>query len=306
MEINKQSHTVEQAFDENGLIQDAITLLNLNPPGTEHFHKSRINSVWKCAFCGEPVMSGGGNGGKMKRHLKHRPNGKYLKECPWYKGNTSITPEQINALKYNGAKESEKHEEYKLFIAFMLEEEERFSNIKIEKRITGEKLLQRAKWRQPDVFSLKDGSIKLAFEVQLQTILIEAIKGRREFYKEQNIFIVWLFDDINISEYRYSEGDIFFTNNQNGFFMNRKTMALSRKNSCLMIGVRYRKYNLDGDFESLTKIVNLHQLTYNEKTREVYYYDTEGNRDFLISKIEETEFTIIDGKAHIFINTSRS
>jgi len=303
MEINKQSNTVEQAFDENGLLQNAITLLNLNPPITEHFHKSRINSVWRCAFCGEPVMIGGGNGSKMKRHLKHRPNGKYLKACPWYKGNTSITPEQINALKYNGAKESEKHEKYKLFVAAMLEKEKRFSKPKIEKRIIGEKLLTRAKWRQPDVFSIKDGSIQIAFEVQLQTILIEAIKGRKEFYKGKNIFIVWLFDDVDISEYRYSEGDIFFTNNQNGFFMNSETMELSRENNCLMIGVHYRKYNLDGDFESLTDIVNLHQLTYNEETKEVYYYDTEGNRDFLKSEITETEFSIIDGEAYIFSKT---
>jgi len=300
MKIKKQATRVEQAFDENGQLQDAITLLNLNPPQTEHFHKARVNSMWKCAYCGEPVMSGGGDGKKMARHLKHKPNGKYAKECPWYQGNPPMTAEQINALKYNGVKESDKHEEYKLFVASMLKTDKRFGEPEVEQRITGEKLLHRAKWRQPDVFALKDNSIKIAFEVQLQTILIEAIKGRRNFYKDKNIFIIWIFEDMNISEYRYSEGDIFFTNNQNGFFINRETMELSRKNNCLMLGVHYRKYNKDGDFESLTKIVSLHELTYNEKSREVYYYDTEGNRDFFTSQTEETEFAIINGIAYIF------
>jgi len=304
MEINKKTTKIEQVFDENGLLQNAITILNLNPPKTEHFHKARVNSIWKCAFCSEPVRIVGGNGGKTKKHLRHKPKGKYAKECPWYSGNQPMSTEQVNALKYNGAKESDKHEEYKLFVASMLEIDKRFGKVEVEKRITGEKLLQRAKWRQPDVFSIKDNSIKIAFEVQLQTILIEAIKGRRNFYKDKNIFIVWLFDDIDISEYRYSDSDIFFTNNQNGFFINKKTMELSKKNNSLMIGVHYRKYDKDGNFKSLTKIVSIHHLTYNQKSREVYYYDTEGKRDFLTSQVVETEFAIIDGEAYLFTSNS--
>jgi len=237
------------------------------------------------------------------RYIKHKPT-KEKSYCPWHT-DVRLTKEQADALKYNGAKEGENHIRYKNFLFNVLKEDEAFTNEALETRrtITVESMI---KWRQPDVFATYDNKIDIAFELQLQTILMIHIKGRRDFYKKEGTFMMWFFEERDIKDYRFSDGDIFFTNNQNGFYLNEEVMTLSRREHKLFVGVKYYDYCLDENneivFESVSKIVSFSEIIFNKESREVYYFDSRDKK----RKLEEDVFisTYVDiGEVFEYKNT---
>jgi hypothetical protein len=311
MEKLDKDTTIQRVFDRDGKLYDGVTILHLWGNNKEFKHKNRMKVDGfglTCGCCNESVIIAGG---KLRGHyLKHGKGGKHRDTCPWYSENDPMTPKQIDALHYNGVKEGGKHEEYKNFIANMLKKDLSFSSVAVEKRITGETVLQRASWRQPDVFAIFKEEINIDFEVQLQTILMTHIEGRRDFYQEKNIFMLWLFDYNDIANYRFSENDIFFTNNQNGFFFNEECKKKSIEQRKLIVGVVYRRYFLDEggeeEWETLNEFISIEQLTFNPNTREVYFFDTEAERALNVLEIEKNyiykgvEFYIQKAKSNYF------
>lgn len=138
------------------------------------------------------------------------------------------------------------------------------------------------------MFATYNNETNIAFEVQLQTILMTHIIERRKFYKKDNTFMMWIFEDRDIKDYRFSDGDIFFTNNKNGFFLNEEVINLSKKQNILMIGVKYYDYVLDEnneiEFKSVSKIVSFDKIIFNKETREVYYFDSRAKKQEIFMK----------------------
>jgi len=282
--MEKKSKKIEQIVDKKGIVYNAEYAINVFRPITSEFHNSRMgNDEFRCNLCGMPVMFT--SNGKT-RYIKHKPI-KEESKCPWHT-RVTLTKEEADALKYNGAKEGEKHIRYKNFLFNMFKRSKDFSDEALETRrtITIDTMI---KWRQPDVFAIYKDKIKVACEVQLQTILMTHIKGRRKFYKKDDTFMMWFFDDIDIKDYRFSDGDIFFTNNTNGFFLNDKIITLSRENNSLVVGVKYYDYYLDENneinFKSISKIIPFGSITFDEETREVYYFDSRAKKKKLEDKI---------------------
>lgn len=261
---------IESIVDSKGVVYTARDAINRFKPRTKIFHESRMgNKEFRCNLCGEPIIfSKNGNTG----YIRHKGNSM----CPWHSGVT-LTKEQADALHYNGAKEGKKHILYKNLLFNFLKGSVDFTNEALETRRTI-RVENMINWRQPDVFATYKKEINIAFEIQLQTILMTHIHGRRKFYERDDTFMMWIFDDRDIKDYRFSDGDIFFTNNQNGFFLNKEVLKLSRKNNKLIIGVKYHDFILDEnneiDLKRVSKIVSFDKITFNRETREVYYFDS--------------------------------
>jgi hypothetical protein len=97
--------------------------------------------------------------------------------CP-KKSAAGLGQEIINALKYNGAKESLAHQRIKEIVRQSLLADARFSIPQVEKVWRG---MDRKKWRKPDVQTAWNDR-RFAFEIQLSTTYLNVVVERRDFY----------------------------------------------------------------------------------------------------------------------------
>ena len=101
-----------------------------------------------CSLCHQAVKIRGSKGGLKTMHFAHLHSSG---DCP-IKTGRDYTLEEINAMKYNGAKESEEHRRLKMLIAEYLEKDNNFNNVKIEQ--TQKSIGLQKDWRRPDISAI--------------------------------------------------------------------------------------------------------------------------------------------------------
>lgn len=126
-------------------------------------------------------------------------------KCEW--GTGGKNPSNIDAEKFNGAVEGERHKRLKGMLREMLTNDPAFSNVNVEK------VVSRADgWCKPDVSAERDGSL-VAFDIQLATTQITAIQRREAFYERHGIRYVWLVDALDTAKLdRQAFQDIYWNN----------------------------------------------------------------------------------------------
>lgn len=282
----------------------------------EMIHKERMNGQYKCPLCLEELIFR--SSGDFQNHFRHQQNS-INKDCPYRSINSNLTVTQIDAIKYANTKESLEHIKMKHFIMTSAHKDIRFSNVKEEVVQKNSSFLEKSKWRRPDVsvtYKREGRNINIAFEVQLQTIMIYHITGRQSFYKNNNFFMIWVFKDDDIEKYNYSQGDIFYNNNMNGFFINDEVIKESEMQNKLMLGCKYKKFELNDlnmNEKYITEIVDFDKLTFDEMTRNVFYFDVEKERNVLLKKQKELKFIngnsfklLDNGSSYIYIKNIKA
>lgn len=133
------------------------------------------------------------------------------------------------------------------------------------------------KWKKPDVTSIfKDK--KLVFEIQLATTFLDVICERQHFYKENQSFIIWVFKNFEVEadKQRFTQKDIFYSNNRNAFVLDEEAIRLSNLHNDLFLLCQYQKpieLNEKIIYEWESKYVNLIDLIFDEENYKVYYFD---------------------------------
>lgn len=224
-----------------------------------------------CAECRTPVRL-------LRHHHTRRFFFRHIAENAGCSAVTrgALTQDQINARKYDGAKESDLHLQTKNWVIESLSLNPRFSGVQAEQRILG----AANNWRKPDVQALyacpKSGrTIRIAFEIQLSTTFLDVIRARRKFYLENGALLFWIFAAFEDSNRRLTKDDVFYTNNRNAFVVNEKTMAASRAARASMLGCCYTEFHsvVNGKFTLRKKLVNFDDLVLDLEKQEGYYYD---------------------------------
>lgn len=144
----------------------------------------RHNPLYACPLCGIPVYLVCRKEARRFFFRHELEDGR----CP-ARTKGALSEDEINARKYNGAKESWAHARMKEIIADSLAADSRFSEIAIEKVWKG---VDRGKWCKPDVQATFNG-MRVAFEVQLSTTFLRVIAQRREFYLREGGMLFWIF-----------------------------------------------------------------------------------------------------------------
>ncbi len=243
---------------------------------------------YHCPLCLAPLTI---RGAKDKQyHFKHPVDPEAL--CP-YRSNYSMSAEEINACKYDGAKESEAHHRLKNWIEQSLRADKNVDSASIhrEKRISGIKTTQNWKeWRQPDVQAKYKDQL-FVFEIQLSTTFLSVIAGRREFYLKNGACLVWIFDHsmINSETMRFMERDIFFNNNRNLFFITSETVRNSLELKEFRLMCRYEKlvridFGIEADI--VEEEVAISELTIDLEKQRIFYYDYDHTKKQLNDEIE--------------------
>jgi hypothetical protein len=227
-----------------------------------------------CYECRQYIKIRGGKSDKIRWHFAHLRDSD---DCS-IKTNTKYSKKEINSMKYNGARESELHFNLKHLIAtYLLENQKntgKVSKVEIEKVTKNENT-----WKRPDIsFIFKNFS--LVIELQLSTTFLSVIVDRQLFHRGNNTFVLWVFNHFSTNDRRkFTQSDVFYSNNQNAFVFDKDAQKLSESNQKLMLCCYYREPLRDGHeicHEWRHKYVNLDDLTFNPDTCMVYYFDVEG------------------------------
>ncbi|HRD72811.1 MAG TPA: DUF6035 family protein [Aquimonas sp.] len=185
-----------------------------------------------------------------------------------------LSEKEIDARRYNGAKESRDHLRMKAIIAESIAVDPRFSFPMTEATWKGDL----GEWRRPDV-QTEFGGLRLAFEIQLSTTFIRVIAERREFYRREGGLLIWLFKRFDESNSRLTQEDVFYNNNRNVFLASEETLAASKEAGKLCLECRWTEPLDDGGSTVLQwrrKIVTVDELTIDTERQRIYFYDFDG------------------------------
>lgn len=190
-----------------------------------------------------------------------------------------LSREEINARKYNGAKESILHIRTKNWVAESLRADPNFSLIEIESTWIGPLT---GKWRRPDVRAIHtrpdDGvEVPIAFEVQLSTTYLDVIVERRRFYQDEGGLLFWIFAEFNKEGRRLAQDDVFFNNNQNAFIVNAASAVASISDAQFKLTCVWAEPAAESPALQ-TRLVGFHELTLNTATQQAFYFDFYGSK----------------------------
>jgi hypothetical protein len=224
-----------------------------------------------CLICGAPVQLVSHTDRSF--YFRHMPEAEDRGCLINTKGN--LTPSQINALKYNGAKESQAHQRLKGIVRDSILADPRFDTPQVEKVWRGMSTSERATWRKPDV-QVSWGERRLVFEIQLSTTFLSVIVDRKEFYRAEQGSLIWIFQSFDPNHTRRAEEDIFYNNNQNVFIVNEETLLRSRTNKRLSLDCWHAvPVHQDGEILDTWKksSVFIDELHFDLDKQRVYFHD---------------------------------
>lgn len=200
-----------------------------------------------------------------------------------------LSGEQILALKYDGARESQAHRDMKDLIAASLRCDPDFSQIEIETTWKGIDANSR---RRPDVRALWKGQLPVAFEVQLSTTFLRVIAQRRQFYLRNGGLLLWVFKDFDMGDARLTQDDIFYNNNRNAFVASRDTLAASRDAGKLVFDCVWSEPSIElGElgWRQFHRHAAFDELTIDQAAQRVFLFDADGEKARLVSDYADAE-----------------
>lgn len=194
--------------------------------------KGATSARYICAICRIPLWLSRYNHEEGNRWFKHdEPS----LGCPWFEGN-KLSPDQRRALIYRGQQEGEEHRRLKDFIASWLEKEPGVSGVNRELVTHGQIL--KGEWKRPDVQCVKDGK-RIVFEIQLSYTFLSDVIKRDEFYRQEGIFIIWVFAFFDLR--RATVRDEAFFNRRNVFVLDGLAMEETPKRGRLTFNGHFQK-----------------------------------------------------------------
>ncbi|GGG18715.1 hypothetical protein I0P70_00585 [Pontibacter sp. FD36] len=241
--------------------------------------------MFVCYYCKQLIRIRGGNfnSGKRKKDSFHFAHLKDSAACH-IKTNNAYTREEVDRIKYNGAKESALHIHLKEQIAAYLNKN-RLSNkgvssVEIEK-VVKSKLIEK-EWRKPDInASFRDK--RVAIELQLSTTWLSVITGRQHFYQEEGSYILWVFHKFSLDDdiRKLTYNDVIFTNHHNAYVFDEECSWKSDLENDLVLKCYYKKYyrqELEIKDTWEMAYVTLSDLTFDVDRYKVYFHDAKKQK----------------------------
>lgn len=280
--------TIEKVFDvESGLTIEAAAFFAqpfdlLTQARTEQERANqRKRSPWLvCDVCGAAVRI---LGGKSLRGLTRTAKNFHFAhlhrsaDCP-IKTHSQYSKEDIKRMRYRGIAEGKPHIELKakLYEGLHLNSIDRgqVSALHLEKVVRS---LEEREWRKPDINFIFQKE-RIAMELQLSTTWLDVIVGRQEFYRQEGIFILWVFSSFDYGDgsRKLVESDIIYNNNYHAFIFDAEAQAMTLKERDLVLKCYYRHYfHRTGIVYHRweQRLVKLEALSFDRQTCQVYYED---------------------------------
>lgn len=289
MDNSFSKRTIEFVLNKDDGLTVYADLFFLKEENEVFNYRSELQKVIKgireplfvCYFCGQNIKINGGGQTKKVLHFAHKKDSDFCH----LKTDTNYSQLEILRVKFNGAKESPLHFETKNLIKQYIKSNSDFSNIRVEKVVKSNS--NYLEWKKPDI-SATYKNLKVVFEIQLSTTFLSVIVDREHFYKENQTYILWVFKNFEVDEFkqRFTEKDVFYSNNRNAFVLDNEAINLSKQNNDLYLLCYYQKpviENLKINYNWEFEYVCFNNLTFNEENYKIFFFDVE---------LEEKKITI--------------
>lgn len=243
--------------------------------------KGATKARYICAICRIPLWLSRYEHEKGNRWFKHdEPS----LGCPWFEGN-KLSPDQRRALIYRGQQEGEEHRRLKDFIASWLEKEAGVTGVDRELVTHGQIL--KGEWKRPDVQCVKDGK-RIVFEIQLSYTFLSDVIKRDDFYRQEGIFIIWVFAFFDLR--RSTVRDEAFFNRRNVFVLDAVAMEETPKRGRLTFNGHFQNPVLSADAivdQWDTRLITLDDAQFPVSNFRPFFFDYDAARRAL--EIERAE-----------------
>lgn len=277
---------------ETGEIQPVQEVIGSDYPSLEILRMKLAEAnaldtpLYACPICMVGVYLSCVRKEEKRFFFKHRTeNG----NCPAIT-RSELTKEEIEARKYNAAKESQAHIRLKGIIKESLENDPNFSKVEVEKVWRG---MDRRKWRKPDIQALWKGRTRIAFEIQLSTTFLHVIAERRLFYRDEGGLLCWVFKRFDEQDARMTQDDIFHNNNRNLFLASEDTLKASIENKALMLECHWTSSEVqEGSIKETWnhQLASFSQLQLDMAGQRVFLVDCDREKSKLIETASDDEF----------------
>lgn len=240
--------------------------------------------LFKCYYCKQLIRIRGGIGKPSKRKVDtlHFAHLKDSDDCP-VKTDSKLSKEEVDRIKYQGARESILHVTLKNKIAECLLLNQNttgeVSTIQIEKVINNR---EEKEWRKPDI-NARFQNKRIAIELQLSTTWLDVITGRQKFYEDQKIFILWIFHHFNPNDDSrlLTYNDVIYTNNQNAYVFDDETYKKSLEENDLVLRCWYKVYSIR--YEMIKEkwefeFIKLSDLIFKDDTYKLFYHNSAAQK----------------------------
>ncbi len=252
--------------------QEDFVLVDLRRRLEDYCTNHQGKPKFVCAICYEPIKLSGNHGerGKVNCFVHSHDN----INCPIITGSNRNVNVRLFAesRQYQFSASLYSSKIIRKQLAIFLQNTPNIANYTAEPIISYN--FNFAVWRKPH-FSCEYKGHHIAFEVQTNPSTIKVVTSRNLFYRKQNSFILWIFDDSFASSKSLSLKDIFYANNHNIFVFDKIAQEKSESTNELWLKCIWEEPYIDENtisWEKKSDYITLDQLTYDSDNYIAYYY----------------------------------
>jgi len=277
-------YSIRHVFDaSSGEVYDARTVFMTIPKGQLFRKNYYINEPdLRCMECHQRATVSNNKLGHV--HFKHFPNTGY---CILKDDKLSIE-ERKQIEDHIASKEGKRHRSLKKSISVYLANQHGVDSSSIT--IDDHFLKDDRERRRPDI-SCRYFDRTLVFEIQISPLPAKYIYKRSDFYQRNQIYLIWILDDFDVSGQSQTEKDIkYLSKHENFFYFND-----SSKSHTLVVQFKEGLVNSNRQVYSkwTHEPVSLSELTFDLDEHQVFFRSFADEIDKAETKRIELELTLV-------------
>lgn len=138
----------------------------------------------------------------------------------------------------------------------------------------------------------------MIFEIQLSTTFLSVIEERQSFYKNENVFVLWVLKSFQSDDdlRKFTENDVIYSNKQNAFILDNESLTKCELEKDLVFKCYFKKYSIDKNEvigEWHCNFITLNDLIFDNESKKVFFFESDldkKEKEELLSQAREYNF----------------
>jgi hypothetical protein len=216
------------------------------------------SSRYGCGLCRDPVyVSNSGGTSHFAHYIDSGP------QCAW-RSELPSSLDAISAGRFQGKQEGKLHQRLLRTLEALCQRSKGFSDVGTPNAtLFG---LGDTGHRFPDLAAVFDGK-RIVFELQISKTYLPVISDREAFYRQNGIYLVWLFHNFEQWHERQTERDIVALRSRQAFELNDEAIRATLDSGSLTLKAHWQVPEWTGaevSWRWKTRLIKFEELTFDE------------------------------------------